>query len=736
MKIIKNVITRLIALLICLGIIAYCANQCVRLVFKYENLGEASYSQTNMAYSDEVNRAFSNAWIYAATLMDDEISSKPVLRQSVIDTLCARGVVDAYGYPEYTTQNFEVYIEKDGVSHLIIVDDSDDLDSRFTKNPDHTVTFSDGEIYNWPKYLDWFYGNSNYGYKTSDGFYYFYLGYLDQGFAFYDYDVTGLEGYEDDLGAIIYINSDGSDPTDNQNHIPLDVRTNEITIKIAPTAATLDAMNYDSVIRESFEKECMDMVMSFIPLAAIVLLLSVFIIVTGGYSTKQGKYRMCGADRIYLEIVAILAAGAAVGMAWLLCLDPFEVLKVSMLEREGYYQKLVYNIYTIATPLLYALILWAIVTVVVRIRCRSFFKTSVIVRAICWVFSKLKALYQKLRLSFITRENLRENAFLRRFLIKLAVAVLAEAVILIIAFAAESMGLFIILSLILFVLFMLWILRDFNSLTKLYSHISEISKGKYDKVEVDESAVTSRAHTNLNDISDGISLAVERQLRSERMKLDLVTNVSHDLKTPLTSIISYIDLLSKEELSPEATDYVKILEEKSQRLKDMVSDVFDLAKATSKTDVDIQKIDLAILTEQVLGDMADKIEISKMDVRKAINLSSAPVMADGKRLYRVLQNCMDNALKYAMPATRIYISLDRVDNRAVLSFKNISSYEMTFTAEEITERFVRGDESRTGDGNGLGLSIAKSFTEACGGGFEIIIEGDMFTSKVSFEICE
>ena len=167
----------------------------------------------------------------------------------------------------------------------------------------------------------------------------------------------------------------------------------------------------------------------------------------------------------------------------------------------------------------------------------------------------------------------------------------------------------------------------------------------------------------------------------------------------------------------------------------MLFNVFDLAKATSKTDVDMQRLDLAVLTEQVLGDLQDKIEKSDREIRKTIALSAAPIMADGKRLYRVLQNCIDNALKYSMPSTRIYIMLEQIENRAVLSFKNIASYEMTFTPEEITERFVRGDQSRTGDGNGLGLSIAKSFTEACGGEFEIIIEGDMFVSKVSFELC-
>ena len=218
------------------------------------------------------------------------------------------------------------------------------------------------------------------------------------------------------------------------------------------------------------------------------------------------------------------------------------------------------------------------------------------------------------------------------------------------------------------------------------------------------------------------------------MKIELVTNVSHDLKTPLTSIISYIDLLSAEELTPEAMDYVRIIAEKSDRLKSMVADLFDLAKATSRTDINAEAIDAVILTSQVLGDLEDKIEKSGREIRTDIKIESAPIMAEGKKLYRVFQNLIDNALKYSMPGTRIYIILRKEWNNCVIMVKNIASYEMNFTPDEITERFTRGDEARSTEGNGLGLSIAKSFTEACGGTFRIIIDGDVFTAEMSFPI--
>ena len=237
----------------------------------------------------------------------------------------------------------------------------------------------------------------------------------------------------------------------------------------------------------------------------------------------------------------------------------------------------------------------------------------------------------------------------------------------------------------------------------------------------------------LQQISDATQQAVEQQVKSEKMKVELVTNVSHDLKTPLTSIIGYIDLLQKTDLSDEARDYVNILGRKSEKLRDIVQDVFSLAKAVSGIEVDIVKLDFAMLIRQVLADNEDKINDSDRDVRQTIDISSAMINADGVKMYRVIQNLIDNALKYSMPNTRVYIVMSETDSEYRLSVKNVSAEEMDFTAEEITERFARGDKSRTDGGSGLGLSIAKSFTEACGGRFEIEIDGDVFNAVVSFD---
>jgi signal transduction histidine kinase len=236
------------------------------------------------------------------------------------------------------------------------------------------------------------------------------------------------------------------------------------------------------------------------------------------------------------------------------------------------------------------------------------------------------------------------------------------------------------------------------------------------------------------DINKGFNESLEDQMRAERMKIALVTNVSHDLKTPLTSIISYVDLLSKEEnLSETVSDYVKILAEKSNRLKSIVSDLFDLAKSTSGDIVlDFESLDLKKLIEQTIADMDDEIEKSGLQIKTKLTEKPVSIIADGKRLYRVFQNVIGNALKYSLNGTRIFVQLEEINGKAIATIKNIAGYEMDFTADEVLQRFNRGDKSRTTEGSGLGLSIAESFTKVCGGDFKVDIDGDLFKVTISF----
>lgn len=271
--------------------------------------------------------------------------------------------------------------------------------------------------------------------------------------------------------------------------------------------------------------------------------------------------------------------------------------------------------------------------------------------------------------------------------------------------------------------------RDLRKYNKVAKAIETIYNGNYNSFTVEDNEKND-ALKMLANLSDSFEESVRKQVEAEKMQIELVANVSHDLKTPLTSIISYVELLKEEEMSDVAKDYVKVLSDKSDRLKYIVSDVFDLAKATSGEQVPMEELDGVVLINQVLSDMQDKIEASGRDVRSKIVPESAPLTGNGQKLYRVFQNIIDNALKYSMPGTRIYLTADMEGAEFVVTLKNISEYEMDFTAEEIMSRFTRGDKARHSEGNGLGLSIAKSFTELMGGTFTVEIDDDVFKTVV------
>lgn len=242
------------------------------------------------------------------------------------------------------------------------------------------------------------------------------------------------------------------------------------------------------------------------------------------------------------------------------------------------------------------------------------------------------------------------------------------------------------------------------------------------------------AVTCMNEVREGMKEAIDEQVRSERMKVELIANVSHDIKTPLTSIISYVELLKEEEELPDhVKDYISILESKSQRLKTMVQDVFEVSKAASgELPVNPETIDFAKLLRQTLADMEEDIKNSNVIVRTRIPEGEHFIRADGQRMYRVFQNLIQNALQYSLEGSRVYVSLEEKNGLLTASVTNTSAEELSETID-YTARFTRGDSSRTDGGSGLGLSIARSFTEACQGNFYIEIKADLFTACVEFK---
>ena len=244
---------------------------------------------------------------------------------------------------------------------------------------------------------------------------------------------------------------------------------------------------------------------------------------------------------------------------------------------------------------------------------------------------------------------------------------------------------------------------------------------------------------SVNSIGKGIKEAVETSMKDERMKADLITNVSHDIKTPLTSIINYVDLIKREQVESEKVrNYINVLDEKSQRLKQLTDDLVEASKITSgNINLHFEKINLTELMNQTIGEFSEKFEQKRLTTVMNINVQNAVIEADSRRIWRVMENLFNNIYKYAMEGTRVYLTVDSLPDETgyiALSVKNISASPLNCDPEELTERFIRGDESRTTEGSGLGLSIAKNLTEAQKGTFEIQLDGDLFKVILTFPL--
>lgn len=277
------------------------------------------------------------------------------------------------------------------------------------------------------------------------------------------------------------------------------------------------------------------------------------------------------------------------------------------------------------------------------------------------------------------------------------------------------------------------VLRYIKIVDTVSDNVKFIKNGNYTKHnELDFPVAFKELGHDLNDISAGLSDEVERRLKSERMKADLITNVSHDLKTPLTSFITYVDLLKKENIEDEKVRaYIDVLDKKSARLKILVDDLVDSAKASSgNIPVNLEKVDLNALMSQSLGELNDTISASTLDFKLNFPTEKVFVNADGKLLWRVVNNLTSNILKYSMKNSRVYINVFESDDNAFIEFKNISATELNISEDELLERFVQGDASRNTEGSGLGLDIAKSLMKVQDGELSITIDGDLFKATV------
>ena len=463
--------------------------------------------------------------------------------------------------------------------------------------------------------------------------------------------------------------------------------------------------------------------------AVIALLMMIYLICVCG-KNADGEYKNMWVDNVWLE--GHLAAIAIFGLGGVaICLFVIEQYAYGDFSRS-----LIYPVLGSVSGVVSLILITSLLSILRNIKNRRLIETSIILRISRWIV--------RLTIRILKWAWRVTKAFLRAIFGMVSKKTGAILITMLFVYTAV-VGLFGVLTIVSPVWLLLGILlfggacfvvayraKDLDEIKK---GVSEVRNGNvaYKIPEVRCQDMKALA-ANINDIAHGLDESVAAKVKAERLKTELITNVSHDLKTPITSIISYTELLSKVEgLPDEARDYVAVIAKKSDRLNKLTQDLFDISKVQSgNDDVVLEKLDVSLLINQALGEHDNEIQNSGLpfcvDTPKELFIS-----ADGRKMSRVVSNLINNILKYTMKNTRVFITASEKDGMIVMEFKNISAYPLDFDVEEITQRFVRGDESRTAEGNGLGLAIAKSYTEICNGSFEIVVDGDMFKAILKFK---
>lgn len=388
------------------------------------------------------------------------------------------------------------------------------------------------------------------------------------------------------------------------------------------------------------------------------------------------------------------------------------------------------NIYTLVIGLIAYLICYIscaviAITTIKRIKARNFIKTTLAYRICKWIKEKIEE----------TTNLVLWNKEITTKLIIYYIGFLVISAFLVITTGIT--GFFGIILLLIFWSLALYVILNYcKQLNNIKQQLKCIYEGKQD-TKID----TQNLEKNLkemgeyvNSLSTGLTKAVEESLKSERMKTQLITNVSHDIKTPLTSIINYVDLLKKEEMPNEkAKEYLEILDNKSQRLKRLTEDLVEASKATSgNIKLNMESINLKELIKQISGEFEDKFKEKNLELILQMPKEKVNIKADSRYLYRVIENMYTNIIKYALEGSRVYIDIIKKENKVRIELKNISKAKLNINAEELMQRFVRGDTSRNTEGSGLGLSIAESLTKLQGGNFSIHLDGDLFKVVIEF----
>ena len=369
-----------------------------------------------------------------------------------------------------------------------------------------------------------------------------------------------------------------------------------------------------------------------------------------------------------------------------------------------------------------------------RIKCRCFWRYS----EVYYVIQILKWIFEKITTPIRTAmKHFRENTalFIRVILLVVAISIIE---FIFICFNGYNPGGMIIGFFLEKAILIPVILYAFWQMNLLQEGSKRIATGDlHHPIDTGKMCWEFKRHgENINNVSNSIQIAVDERMKSEHFKTELITNVSHDIKTPLTSIINYVDLIKKEDIQDETVQgYVDVLDRQSARLKKLIEDLMEASKAsTGNLAVSLEECDVDVLLTQVVGEFEEKLAKNQLEVVVDRPEQSIKMLVDGRHMWRVLDNLLNNACKYSMPGTRVYVSLQQKDNEAVITFKNISKSALNIPSEELLERFVRGDSSRNTEGSGLGLSIAQSLTELMRGNMTLEIDGDLFKVVLRFPV--
>ncbi len=468
---------------------------------------------------------------------------------------------------------------------------------------------------------------------------------------------------------------------------------------------------------ERQERIVMETVFKAAIFGGIALLLLLYLVAAAG-KKADGSLQNTWFDRIFLELHLLVMGAGGIGTIWLcaLIIDEYQ---------SGFFPaKLLYPALGGITALGSLVVLTSLLSVIRNIKTHTLVETSLILRLIRGIWRLVRD-FLRLMIGWISKKS---------GVLFLVLLFLYTAAIGLLGIGTVISPVFLIFGVLLFLVAAFVLACRGKDLEEIKKGAARVKSGDLTyKIPGMKCSDLKPLAENVNTIAGGLDQAVAAQVKAERMKSELITNVSHDLKTPITSIISYTRLLSQmEDLPEEARDYVAVIGKKSDRLKKLTQDLFDISKAQSgNEEVALERLNLVLLLQQALGEHDSDLQSSGLTF--CVNVpKEAYISADGRKISRVLDNLISNILKYSLKNTRVFLTVTEKEGQVELECKNISAYPLDFDVEEITQRFVRGDESRTTEGNGLGLAIAKSYTEICGGKFEIVIDGDMFKAILRF----